>query len=95
MVLASKRRNAMKNYQQFENINVTERITRFVVSIVVIAAAMHSPLVGSLSYALINWLAISLATVAIIGFDPVKSMYLQLKQSLVRQHQQQHRGQYA
>ena len=84
----------MKQYQQFNNLSVTERTTRFVVSIVVIAAAMHSPLVGSLTYALINWLAIGLATIAIIGFDPGKSLYLQLKQSLARQRQQ-HRGQYA
>ena len=64
----------MKTQENFENINTSERTTRFVVSMVAIVAAIESPLVGSTLFAVVNLLAIALATVAIIGWDPLRAL---------------------
>ena len=58
----------------FENISFTQRVSRFVISMIAIVVAMTSPLAGGYLFALINLLAIGLATSAIIGWDPVYAL---------------------
>lgn len=89
----------MKNSEinrTFENINNSSRITRFVTSVIIVVTAMSSPLTGSTLFALLNILAILLATSAIVGWDPVVALMNRQKSSLdVRQAGNYHSGHHA
>lgn len=68
------------NYStQFENLSATDRVLRFIVSIAAIVAAMGSGLAGTSALTAISVLAIALATTAIIGWSPLKSMSSKVK----------------
>lgn len=62
----------MNYLHTFENLGISERVARFIASTVAIVVAMESPIVGTIMFAVINILAITLVTTAIIGWDPVK-----------------------
>ena len=71
----------MKNTTHFENMGLTERNIRFVINAAAIIGEMQTGLVGSPLFAVINVIAIAVATTAIIGWDPLKSLSLGLKSS--------------
>lgn len=81
----------MNSINQFENLTVTERVVRFFVSAGVIIAAMQSSLVGTPAFAVLNILAVALATTAIIGWDPAKALGTRRKNSLA-EHADHHHG---
>ena len=83
----------MEKINELENLTGSERVTRLFVAIGVIVAIMESSLVGSTLFAVINLLAIAFATIAIVGWDPVRAISLRSK--LVRekyrvQHSRRH-----
>ena len=61
-------------YTNFENLSTTERAVRFTISTVAIVAMLGSSLVGSALFAGACLLAIAVATTAIVGWDPVKTI---------------------
>lgn len=75
----------MKNTTAYENMNVTERNIRFVISAAAIIGAMQTSLVGGPLFAAINVLAIALATTAIIGWDPLKAVFKSAEKPVSRQ----------
>lgn len=72
----------MKNATQFENLGATDRVLRFVISMVAILAAMESSLAGTPALATISVLAIALTTTAVIGWDPLKALTRSIVHSL-------------
>ena len=62
------------NIKVFENLNLNERIGRFVVSLIVVVFGMQAPWVGTSMFAVANIIAIVLVLTAVIGWDPVRSI---------------------
>lgn len=60
---------------RYENLNVSQRIARFGISMIAIVVAMESTLAGSTAFAVVNMSAIALATLAIIGWGPLKALF--------------------
>lgn len=62
------------NAIKIENLNLNERIGRFVVSFVVVVFSTLAPWVGSDMFAVTNIIAILLSLTAITGWDPVRAV---------------------
>lgn len=76
------------NYStQFENLSTTDRLIRFVISVVGIVAAMESSLAGTPALAAIGVVAIALSTTAIIGWDPLKALVKSTARSLTHHNE--------
>jgi len=72
-------------------LNYSERMARFAVSMLVILVAMQSSIAGTTMFGVVVLLAIGLATTAIIGWDPAKSIVFG-REETASQH---HHGHYA
>jgi len=67
-------KNLNHNYETYENLNITERAARVIVSTAAIVVSMSSSIAGTTLFAVICLLAIALAMTGIIGWDPVRAM---------------------
>lgn len=83
-------KNLNQQYETYENLNITERTVRVIVSTVAIVVAMESSIAGTTMFAVISLLGIALAMTGIIGWDPVSA--LSAKESQVKVHHDSHHG---
>jgi len=67
-------KNLNQNYGTYENLSNTERAARVIVSTAAIAVAMSSSIAGTILFAVICFLGITLAMTGVIGWDPVRAM---------------------
>lgn len=63
----------------FENLSNTERAIRFAITLAALVVIMESSLAGSMLFAVLFIIGVAFATTAIIGWDPLKSVSLNMK----------------